>query len=339
MSVNKTITFLFAAAGICFALSCHKSGVAHSPTRTYTEDSSLAFLTYGVSGISAQVSFDFPNIYLRFADSVSAPGNLAASFTVPTSDVVSIAGRTQVSGVTENNFDVPLIYTVRDRDNDSSQWEIVGTNSDYTLSWGLGQWLQLSRSNNRDYNWYIDQATTGTCSMTNCGPTCATMAMMWSDSSFSKSTIDARAYYNDSCQDWNNNLVGIYLATDSVPYSLAPIGDSAAQMRDLFKAQIDSGRIVIVALWMGSIPLASTGVSNSRVDRFRTGADDHYIILKGYRQTNLDFFFEVYDPWDFGSVYGDGTPKGENRFYRFTNIWYGILSDGGGAQVAVAKKM
>lgn len=338
MCLNKTITFLIAATACC-GLSCHKSDVAHTGTGSSFEDSSLAFLTYDVTGTNAQVSFAFPNIYLRFPDSVSAPGNLAASFSVPTNDVVSVAGRVQVSGVTENNFDLSLIYTIRDQDSDSSQWEIVGTNNDYTLSWGLGQWLQLWRSNNRDYSWYIDQATTGTCSMTNCGPTCATMAMIWSDSTFAKSTIDARAYYKDSCQDWNNNLVGIYLATDSVPFSLAPIGDSAAQMRDLFKAQIDSGRIVIIALGMGSIPFSTTGsASNSRVDQFLPGAGDHYIILKGYRQTNLDFFFEVYDPWNFSQAYSDGTPKGENRFYRYTNIWYGILSDGGGAQVAVSKR-
>jgi hypothetical protein len=191
---------------------------------------------------------------------------------------------------------------VRNQDNDTSQWEVVETNkvetnNNYTLGWGLGQWLQASASNNRDYNWYIDQGTTGTCSLSNCGPSCATMAMMWSDSTFANSTIDARNYFNDSCQDWNDNLLAIYLSTDSIPYVYTPLGDSAEQMRDLFKAQLDSGRIIIIYLSMGSIPFPTTP---GRVGQFQPGAGDHYIILKGYRQTEVGLFFEVYDPWNLG---------------------------------------
>jgi hypothetical protein len=335
MGLNTKNVLVPASIIICCLCSCHKSDITRTSTNNFIEDTTLAFLNYGVIGISNQVTINYPNILVQFPDSVIDPGNLVASFTLPTNDLVSIAGVSQVSGFTANNFDDAFIYTVKNQDNDSSQWEVAGTNNNYTLSWGLGQWLQLSRSNNKDYNWYIDQGSTGTCALSNCGPSCVTMAMMWSDSTYTKPAAAARNYFNDSCQGWQEPNVTIYLSTDSVPYAFVPLGDSAAQMRDLFKAQLDSGRIIIIYLQMGSIPFPTTP---GRVGQFQPGAGDHLIILKGYRQTELGFFFEVYDPWDLGLNYPDGGPMGENRFYRYDNVYIGIISDGGGPQLAISQR-
>jgi hypothetical protein len=272
MGLNSKIVLVPASIIFCCICSCNKSGITKTSTDNFIEDTSLSFLNYGVMGTSSQVTIDYPNILVEFPDSVMAPGNLVAAFTLPTNDVVSIAGVRQVSGVTANNFDGPFIYTVKNQDNDSSQWEVVGTNNNYTLSWDLGQWLQLSRSNNRDYNWYIDQGSTGTCGLTNCGPSCVTMAMMWADSTFTKTAADARNYFNDSCEDWVDALMTIYMATDSVRSALIQIGDSASQMRDLFKAQLDSGRIIIIDLAMSPIqtqlPREGMSVNFSRAPGF-----------------------------------------------------------------------
>ena len=43
----------------------------------------------------------------------------------------------------------------------------------------IGKQVDTNQSNNKNYNWYIDQTNTGTYSNMNCGPTCATMALMW----------------------------------------------------------------------------------------------------------------------------------------------------------------
>ena len=336
MGLNTKIVLVPASIIICCLCSCHKSGITKTSTNNFIEDTSLAFLNYGVMGTSNQVTINYPNILVQFPDSVIAPGNLVASFTLPTNDVVSIAGVRQVSGVTANNFDDPFIYTVKNQDNDSSQWEVAGTNNNYTLSWGLGQWLQLSRSNNKDYNWYIDQGSTGTCALSNCGPSCVTMAMMWSDSTFTKPAEDARNYFNDSCQGWQDPNVTIYLATDSVPSFLIPMGDSASQTRDLFKAQLDSGRIIIINLAMATIQYPIT--PGAHVGQFQPGAGSHYIILKGYRQTEMGFFFEVYDPWDLGLNYPDGGPMGEDRYYRYDQVVAGMIANGGGSQIVVSQR-
>ena len=337
MRTNNPILWLAASIGVCYSLACHKSNVPGKGTDNFNEDTSLAFLSFSIAGTNSQVTFNYPDIMLRFPDSVTAPGMLAASFTLSPNDVATVAGTPQVSGVTANNFDFAFIYMVKNQDHDSAQWQVVGTNNDYTVPWGLGQWLQLSKSNDRDYNWYIDQGATGSCSLVNCGPACATMAMKWSDSTFTGTTDVARNYFATGCTDWNNQLLSSYLSTDSVPWTFIPIHDSAPQMRDDFKAQLDSGRIVIISLDMGPIPFSTSGV-NAHVDQFLPGAGFHYIILKGYRQTDEDFFFEVYDPWDFGTVYPDNTPKGENRYYRSEDIALGVVNDGGGTQIAVSKK-
>jgi hypothetical protein len=337
MGRNKNIGLIAASIVICWTCSCHKSDISSTPPNNFGEDSSLAFLNYSLAGTGIKDTLSYPNIIVQFSDSVIAPGNVVASFSLPSSAAVSVGGVRQVSGVTQNNFDIPFYYTIKNQQNDSSTWEVIGTNNNYTLPWGLGQWLKLSRSNNRDYNWYIDQGSTGTCSLTNCGPSCVTMVMMWSDSTFTSNVETARNYFNDSCTDWENTLITTYMATDSIPYTLIPIGDSAAQMRDIFKAQLDSGRIIIISLTMGAIPFPTSG-PNSRIDRFLTGDGDHYIILKGYRQTETDFYWEVYDPWDLGQTYPDGTPMGKDRYYPYENVAIGITNNGGGSQIAVSKK-
>ena len=46
-------------------------------------------------------------------------------------------------------------------------------------SWGLGTNVTEAVSNNRDYDWYVDQYNTGKSNSVNCGPTSIEMAMMW----------------------------------------------------------------------------------------------------------------------------------------------------------------
>jgi hypothetical protein len=339
--MNKKILFLLSALTVAFWISsCQKSETASPAPRNFREDSTLAFSNYEVAGIPNKVSINYPNIMVQFPDSVVAPGNLVASFTLfANGDQATILGTKQISGVNFNNFDYPFIYTIKNSGNDSSQWEVIETNNNYTLDWGLGQWLQLSHSNDRDYNWYIDQSSTGTCWQSNCGPSCATMAMMWADSTFTHTVEDARIYSKDSCQDWNNNFITGYLSTDNIPNRLIPLGDNASQMRDFFKAYLDSGMLLIVNLYTGSLPFPISQGANNRVDQFYNGfADPHFIILKGYRQTEMGFFFEVCDPFDLGETYPDGPPKGEDRFYHYEDIFNAIMANGGGTQIAVSRK-
>src|SRR5271170_764782 len=86
--------------------SCKKSENGSPSPSNFGEDSSLAFSSYVVAGIPNQISINFPNIVVQFPDSVIAPGNLMASFTLSASgDQATILGTRQVSGVNTINFD------------------------------------------------------------------------------------------------------------------------------------------------------------------------------------------------------------------------------------------
>ena len=291
--------------------------------------------------MNPQISITSPNIYVQFADSVLNPGNHVASFTLSEGAKASIQGINQASGVSMINFDDAVIYDVTSPGGTMKNWEVIGTNNNYTLNWGLGQWIQKTHSNNRDYNWYIDQGTTDNCGDINCGPTSVTMAIKWADSTNTSTVTEARLAFRSGCGTWSTNYVADYLNQNEIPYQWIPLPDSASQMRNSFKDQLDSGRILIIELIMSAVRQSSAS-PNSRVDKFYDGGFDHFIILKGYKQVDGELFFEVYDPWDLGQSYKDGTPMGENRYYRYEDIYLACDDVGAGgtgiAEIVVSQK-
>ncbi len=317
------------------SFACNKTGENQS-NQTNLADTAASIITYQIVGMSPQVSFEAPNIYVQFPDSTISPGNLIASFTLSVGAHASIQAVDQTSGVSTNNFDYALIYDVTSASGNNKNWEVIGTNNNYTLNWGLGQWLQRAVSNNRDYEWYIGQQTTDSCGDVNCGPTSVTMAIKWADSTNTTTVTDARIAFRSTCGTWTNNYLADYLNQNAIPFNWTPLPESATQMRDNFKAQIDSGRILIISLTMSSIRLGSAG-SGTRVDRYYDGGWDHCIILKGYKQVDNELFFEVYDPWDPGGTYTDGTPLGENRYYRYEDIFTGCYNAGVGGGTGTAE--
>jgi hypothetical protein len=320
-------------------ISCKKSNTTNSSHSYSSVDTSANILTYQIQGASPQISFTppdifyAPSIYLQFPDSTQSPGNFIASFTLSPGAKASIQGVDQTSGVSVINLNNALLYTITSASGKINDWLVAGTNNNYTINWGLGQWLQKAASNNRDYNWYIDQLGTDSCGDVNCGPTCTTMAVKWADSTNTKTVTDARTALRTGCGGWSTNYVADYLSLNAIPYQWVTLPDSATQTRDVFKAQIDSGRILILELLMINIRYNDSG-PNARVDKYYIGGFDHFIILKGYTQVDNELFFEVYDPWGLGETYSDGTPKGENRYYRYEDIFAGCNNvNGGGTRI------
>lgn len=322
-------------------ISCSKSNGTHTSQNNSSSDTSANILTYQLDGVNPLVSFAAPSIYVQFADSIINPGNHVASFTLSPGATASIQGVPQTSGSSANNFENAIIYTVTSGGGTTREWEVIGTNNNYTVGWGLGQWLQKAVSNNRDYNWYIDQGTTDSCGAINCGPTSVTMAIKWADSTSTVTPTLARLAFRPGCGTWSTNYVADYLNQNAIPFKWIPLPDSATQMRDRFTDQLDSGRIMIIELMMSAVRESMSG-SESRVDKPYGQSFDHFIILKGYRLVGGELFFEVYDPWDLGQTYKDGTPVGENRYYRYEDI-FNACSDfpAGGtgiAEIVVSQK-
>ena len=64
----------------------------------------------------------------------------------------------------------------------------------FTRKFGLGRDITHEQSNNVNYEWYMCQIFSGTYSVINCGPTCATMAIKWANPDFSK-TLEGCSVY------------------------------------------------------------------------------------------------------------------------------------------------
>ena len=323
----RALTFLLCIC--CF--SCSKSN--HALTNS-SADTAANILTYQVQGMAAQVSIAYPNILVQFSDSITNPGDLVASFTLSPGCHATINGAPQTSGVTQNNFQYSMIYDVTDPAGGSKEWEVVGTNNSYSVGWALGQFILAEVSNNRSYEWYIDQGTTGEYADVNCGPSSVTMAIQWYDSTFIRTPEDARAEFGPQGSLWYPIYINEYLGQYNVPYIPLTLGDSAAQTRDILKAQLDSGRIVILILNTAPIRIATAA---GRADKYYADDFGHFLIVKGYKELDDDFFFEVYDPWDFGAAYPDGQLMGKDRYYRSGDI-YSACSNWGNQGWAILPK-
>jgi len=196
--------------------------------------------------------------------------------------------------------------------------ELLYANS---VAWGLGTNISEYVTNDRDYEWYIDQYTTGSSWSTNCGPTSIEMAGLWANADFSYTAEDARASYRPSGGWWYDTDIQGALTQFSIPNQSSTISSSA----DLVGI-IDAGGIALVNPDMSQV----TGETNAtaRAGRFYSNVTGHYLIIKGYVIADSNTFFEVYDPWSVGVVYEDGTLKGKNRYYdavSFTNsimLWW-----------------
>jgi len=189
---------------------------------------------------------------------------------------------------------------------------------------GLGKTLNEEKSNNVNYEWYFDQAYTGTHSSINCGPSCVTMAIKWVNKDFSKTPQDARNQISPSGGWWYTNNISDYLTSNNTSHYTIPLPDL-----DALKTVINEGNIAILCLDMFYI--SSETNPQYHVDRFYETSSSgwgHFIVIKGYKEVNNTLFFEAYDPYSYNNKYNDGQLKGIDRYYRkldleaATSVWW-----------------
>jgi len=184
---------------------------------------------------------------------------------------------------------------------------------------GLGINLTDEHSNNANYEWYIDQFTTGQYASINCGPSCITMAIKWANPSFAKEAVDAREAYGSTGGGWPIGYITSYLYDNSISYTTVTAENANA---NYLKNQLKLGRIAIIALDAYYIQ-RHYGNTEGRTDKFYATAFSpwpHYIIAKGYKVVDQILWFEVYDPYSWNEKYEDGTLKGRDRYYRSGDI-------------------
>ncbi len=195
-------------------------------------------------------------------------------------------------------------------------WSLKKPKTEYFSEWGLEGTYVSYKSNERSYDWYIDQGSTGACSGVNCGPASTTMACKWSDESFSRTAEDARneIYLNGGW--WYTNNINDYFTRYGIPHF-----QQGYPTNSRITDEIDYGNIVLLCLDMYYITYGN--VSGKRVNKFYntngTGWG-HFLLVKGYVQTSTKLYFEVYDPYSMGRKNPDGTPMGLDRYYDASEI-------------------
>jgi len=316
--MRKSIKYLLIVVYLLFVfVSCEKDEPVYN---TQTD-----FLEYTLIEKESQVEInsDEKTILINFPEDVINADELIAEFSISEGASVFVGNVMQFSGITANNFEMPFTYEVTAEDgNTISNWHLTSTNNDYTISLGLGGFQKITLSNNRDYDWYFDQANTGTFSDVNCGPTSTTMAAKWSDPDFSFSPEHARKTYRPEGGWWYTDDIDNYLTDLEIPHEFISLSNNATGTQQKIISQLDVGNIVILCLDMYYI----SNETNKKwhVDKFyKTYSKDwgHFIVVKGYKQVDGSVFFEVYDPYCYRQTYSDGSFKGKNRFYRGSDIY------------------
>ena len=173
-------------------------------------------------------------------------------------------------------------------------------------TWGLGApqdgYVHLDRA----YEWYIDQADTGTYANNNCGPSSVTMAIKWLNQRFAKTAEDARNTYPEGGGWWYTSDIINYLNLHSVPNTT-----SAFTGTNQLMGILNQSNLVILCISTAYLPRDYT--AEHRVGRFYSYAGGHFLVVKGWRTTSGGLFFEVYDPNNWHAAYADTTTKGRNR--------------------------
>lgn len=185
--------------------------------------------------------------------------------------------------------------------------------------WGLGKNISAYVSNDRDYDWYVDQAATGVHAGNNCGPSSIEMAAKWYNEDTKATAEKARKKFRSSGGWWYSDDINNALDIYDIPYKIMAL-ESDIDLRNI----IDQGSIAIINNSMGYIPFNSN--ETERVNRFYSFDSGHYLIVKGYVVADGVLYFQVYDPNNWYESYEDGEPKGKDRFYETSVLMSSILN-------------
>jgi hypothetical protein len=317
-----TTATLVLMLAICFIACTKNDSNPKQPEPPAGKSHATDILTYTIDGMDAQATVVTTDkqVTVMLPDTLTSGANIVAKFTVSPGASVSVNGTAQVSGSTKNNYENEVDYKVTAEDGVTyTYWRVIASNTNYSLKWGLGHIVQKFVHNDRDYNWYLDQANTGLYSSVNCGPTSVTMAIKWYDSTFTKTPEDARNYSQTTGDLWYPATITNYLGSYNIPFKVINLTDDEDKARQLITGELDKGNILVSCVYTGVIRGAGTG--DQRVDKYYDWGAGHCLVIKGYILVDNEYFLQVYDPWDYGAVYSDdGTPKGKDRFYHASDV-------------------
>ena len=208
---------------------------------------------------------------------------------------------------------------------------------DKFAEWGLKGDFVSALSNDRPYEWYIDQGDTGACSDSNCGPASSAMSARWYNGLFRGTAEEAREEIYNNGGWWYTNDIANYFASHGIANQFIRYSN------DALVAELDKGNILLLCLDMYYVTYGDA--AGEHVNKFyytTTTGWGHFIVVKGYVRTSQKLYLEVYDPYSIWSAYPDGELKGKDRYYDAEDIqysagvwWHNMISIGSNLPAAV----
>ncbi len=336
--------FLIALAGSLQVLSCKKEA---QPGQTQQKVQSLenGLVNFAINGqlMAAVIDTTHNTILVTVPDSVNEQ-KLTVNFTLA-GQVTAAINNTAVSNSFVYDFSKPVNFTVSSADKKRSTTFQVTVQTELQY-FGLSGNLVAAKSLNNDYNFYFDQFDGSVYQAINCGPTVSTMAIKWADSTFTHTPAYARSQREPQGGWWTTSDVQGYLHDNGIN----TITDTLSNIDSLVKTSIDNNDVVIFCLDMYYVPLSAA--DNLHINKFylaNTAGWGHFLLVKGYKQLQYDFYLEIYDPYSQGETYttiDDGQLKGKDRYYldydisRATQNWwpYAIIASQKGQKVIASTK-
>jgi hypothetical protein len=192
-------------------------------------------------------------------------------------------------------------------------------------SYGMGKFITEKLSNDRNYYWYVDQATTGEYAGTNCGPTSAEMIGKWVDENFEGTAKEARKFDYGDDGGWYTENIKNYLDQFNIKSYIIPNVSKSSMI-----SYLKNGNILLLGIKAGEISFNDPS-NKQHKDRFYWVSAGHFIIVKGYIVVDNVTYFEVYDPNSWYETYDDGSLMGIDRYYKAdevvkaSKVWYDKL--------------
>lgn len=194
---------------------------------------------------------------------------------------------------------------------------------DYNL--GLGKMVSKEMSNNKSFEWYIDQFDTGRYNYENCGPAAAAMATKWSSNGEKGDATEARSRYKSKGGWWSVLDIESYLKDENISYK-----EEYSIDKNVVINQLNKGKIIILCIDPRFIDISDN--EEEKAGLFYKPSSGHFIVLKGYKLVDDNLYFECYDPASYNSRYKTGELKGKDRYYLADEVilsatvhWNGML--------------
>lgn len=188
-----------------------------------------------------------------------------------------------------------------------------------SLTYGLGEYIYEYVSVEKSYDYYIDQASTGTHGLNNCIPASMVMALKWKDETYGVSVETIRDHYHPHGGWFYARDVMDFFDNEAVTYEMLTYTNE-----DQIVQAIDQSHVVLVILDMSKIPYNENAYE--RTEAFYNQVTGHGLLIKGYVRSNEGLYFEVYDPYSIYRLNEDLTPKGKNRFYSSKTMHEAIIT-------------